>query len=134
MIKGSYFEANFFIIRQDSVTGAAWCATQVDPAGNVVFNSWGDCSVSSCPMEAGPGPSCDTVGGPSTGRPCVFPFSLGGVTHTQCITGRVVTSCSEIVLWGIFTVKTCKVSQDDPRPSVLKTSRCRCPYIFQPVL
>ena len=105
----SIVEVNFSIYRQDSGNGAHWCATQVDPAGNVVFNSWGDCSVSSCPLEAGPGSSCDTVGGPDTGRPCVFPFSLGGETHTECTIGRAETACSTVILWGIFTVKTCKV-------------------------
>ena len=97
---------NFSIFRQDSLNGAHWCATEVDPAGNVVFNSWGDCSVSSCPLEAG---SCDTVGGPDKEKPCVFPFTVGGETHTECTTGQAETACSTIVLWGILTVKTCKV-------------------------
>lgn len=113
--KACIFGANFSIVRQDSLNGAAWCATEVDPAGNVVYNSWGDCSVDSCPLEEGPGP-CDTIGGPSEGRPCVFPFTVRGVSHTECITGQVETSCSEILLWGIFTVKTCKVRRDKLRP------------------
>ena len=100
-------ESNLYFSRQDSANDAAWCATEVDPAGNVVFNKWGDCQESVCPVEEGG--ECDTVGGPGQGQPCVFPFSVGGETHWECTTGSVETGCSTVVLWGVITVKTCKV-------------------------
>ena len=36
------------------------------------------------PTPPPPGGTCVTVGGPASGRPCVFPFRFGGVTYNQC--------------------------------------------------
>merc|ERR1712165_555669 len=52
---------------QDSPT--PWCATMVDFSGKVITNR---------------NPSCITTGGPSSGRPCVFPFTYNGVTYREC--------------------------------------------------
>ena len=71
--------------REDSV--AAWCATKVDPGGNVVTNSWEDCNVGTCPIEDGED-TCMTVAGPSINQPCVFPFTVGGETYNDCAQDR----------------------------------------------
>ena len=87
------------LCRTDSYNSAAWCATAVDPGGNVVTNRcaiisthvptihvsmarWGDCDPARCPVEAAG--SCEAVGGPGLGQPCVFPFTVDGETHHQC--------------------------------------------------
>ena len=58
-----------YLCRTDSYNSAAWCATAVDPGGNVVTNRcliisshvptihvsmarWGDCDPARCPVEA----------------------------------------------------------------------------------
>merc|ERR1711970_1069364 len=64
-----------------------WCATQVDDAGVVVTNRWGDCdtgSLSSCEPETISVPSCTTESGPYSNEPCVFPFRYNGITYTSC--------------------------------------------------
>ena len=139
-----------YLCRTDSYNSAAWCATAVDPGGNVVTNRcviisshtsphhhpcllarWGDCDPARCPVEAAG--SCEAVGGPGLGQPCIFPFTVDGETHHQCKVpqldhciedgfhsfyynkcrlqlGKVKTGCSSILLWGFITVETCKVS------------------------
>ena len=80
----------------------------IDPAGNVVINKWENCNVATCPVEEEPG-TCLTIGGPDVGKECKFPFTINGETFTDCITGKMETSCTETLVWGIFKVKTCKV-------------------------
>merc|ERR1712079_220738 len=66
-----------------------WCATQVDAAGVVVTNRWGDCdtgSLSSCEPETISLPSCTTQSGPYPNQACAFPFRYNGVTYTSCTT------------------------------------------------
>jgi len=66
-----------------------WCATQVDSAGVVVTNKWGDCetgSLSSCQTETIDVPTCTTESGPYANAACVFPFRYNGVTYTSCTT------------------------------------------------
>merc|ERR1719320_1126104 len=66
-----------------------WSATQVDSAGVVVTNKWGDCdtgSLSSCQPETISLPSCTTQSGPYPDQACVFPFRYNGVTYTSCTT------------------------------------------------
>lgn len=71
---------------QDSPT--PWCATMVDFSGKVITNRWGDCDTTgpSCSSASSQpaNPSCITTGGPSSGRPCVFPFTYNGVTYREC--------------------------------------------------
>ena len=58
-----------------------WCATQVDSAGAVVTNRWGDCdatSLSSCEPEQITLPSCSTPQGH-----CVFPFRYNGQVNRE---------------------------------------------------
>lgn len=75
--------------------------------------SWGDCSVgsfSSCPVESSSSSSssCLTVGGPAASQPCVFPFTVGGVTYSSCKTdGTVQTSCLTTSFWGM-KITTCR--------------------------
>ena len=64
--------------------------------------------MSRCPVEE---PECVTVGGPSPESPCVFPFTVGGETHTECLTGRLETGCVTYTYWGFLTVTTCKVTR-----------------------
>ena len=89
-----------------------WCATAVDPAGNVVTNMWADCHVDTCPVEGSE--TCLTIGGPSVNTPCVFPFTIKGETYNECVTGKIETSCMTTILWGVFTIKTCKVNNKFP--------------------
>jgi len=63
-----------------------WCSTLVDNNGTTVTNRWGDCDTSVCEVENTPGTTCTTVGGPSSGMPCIFPFRHNGVTYTTCTT------------------------------------------------
>ena len=66
-----------------------WCATEVDSAGVVVTNKWGDCdtgSLSSCEPETISVPTCTTESGPYPDEACVFPFRYNGVTYTSCTT------------------------------------------------
>merc|ERR1712061_877353 len=70
----------------------AWCATEVNREGVVMTNRWGDCNLhaeSSCQVESRQSqsvPRCVTVGGPSPGSACVFPFIHNGVVNTECTT------------------------------------------------
>merc|ERR1719209_804929 len=69
-----------------------WCATQVDSAGVVVTNKWGDCetgSLSSCQTETIDVPTCTTESGPYANAACVFPFRYNGVTYNACTPGEL---------------------------------------------
>ena len=85
-----------------------WCATSIDPAGEVVTNRWEDCSLASCPAEEKP--ACLTVGGPDEGAPCAFPFTIGEETYSECVEGLRETGCITTTYWGFLTIKTCKVT------------------------
>jgi len=78
-----------------------WCATQKDSKGEVVFNKWGDCNIStlsSCQAEslASSPVSCITSSGPRPNQDCVFPFRYLGVTYTACthLGPQIIPWCS----------------------------------------
>ena len=54
--------------------------------------------------------SCVTDGGPGRGNDCIFPFTVGGQTFSQCTKGKLETGCVTATYFGFLTVTTCQVS------------------------
>ena len=61
----------------------SWCSTETSEAGLTLPGRWGYCS-DRCPLHHDASKECLTVGGPSVGEVCVFPFVSGGKFHWGC--------------------------------------------------
>merc|ERR1712029_365525 len=87
----------------NSETSTPWCATAVSGNGEVIINNWSNCRTdvrSTCSVTPGQGQGlpqqpqppansptpCVTVGGPSSGKNCIFPFKHQGRTYNECTT------------------------------------------------
>merc|ERR1712111_30942 len=87
----------------NSETSTPWCATAVSGNVEVIINNWGNCRTdvrSTCSVTPGQGQGlpqqpqppansptpCVTVGGPSSGKNCIFPFKHQGRTYNECTT------------------------------------------------
>jgi len=84
-----------------------WCATQTNNKGEVITNKWGDCSLtgdSSCEAEQRSqplgNPRCVTVGGPSSNKQCIFPFTHGGVVYNECTTTGLGQSWCSVAVYA----------------------------------
>jgi len=131
----------------------AWCATRVDPSGNVIQNRWGDCAIqsstSSCPVDTPgtgdrfttpqptriPATSCFTVGGPDPNRRCLFPFIHDGKLFNECTTyGLGDYWCSTLTLpnnthvqgqgyYGLCSRSCPGLTEPTTRPTTTSTTR-----------
>ena len=100
-----------------------WCSTATTKDGHHIAEEG---NYGQCPEDCGkeivePG-TCTTMGGPGANKTCVFPFTVGGVTYSECKTdGKVNISCTTDWKQGIETTSCKSEGLDEPWCSTATT-------------